>query len=285
MIYVSSSCIQREKISQILEMYAESGIKNIELSGGTKYYPKIEEDLLFYKQKYNINYACHAYFPPNPQDFVVNLASCNDEIYEKSIAHYMNCIELLKKIDCSVLSVHAGFYIEILPKQIGKQLTDSIIYNKEEAIGRFCAAYKKIEEMAIKQGVVVYLENNVLNDSNYRKFHGKNHLMMTDFAGFEELRERIEFNLLLDLGHLHVSARTLQKDFQEQCALFLKYVKWIHISDNNGFVDEHKIVDENSNILKQLLKYDTNQIPITMETQGELKEVVRNYQMLQEKIK
>ena len=140
----------------------ENDITNVELSGGTRYYPEIESDLMYYKQEYGMNYVCHAYFPPSEQDFVVNLASCNEEIYLKSIEHYMNCLELLKKLDCHVLSIHAGFFIEILPSEIGKALSDTIVYDKEEALQRFCEAYKRIERVAKQYDITMYLENNVL---------------------------------------------------------------------------------------------------------------------------
>ena len=274
MIYVSSSCIKHDRINQILEEYVRKGITNIELSGGTQYYPEIEEDLLSYKQKYNINYVCHAYFPPPREDFVVNLASCNDEIYNKSIEHYMNCIEMLKRIDCHVLSIHAGFYIEILPNQIGKELTNSIVYDKEESLNRFCEAYENIVKNAKKYGITMYLENNVLSQANYERFHKNNYLMMTDFDGFNELKKRLDFNLLLDLAHLHVSSKTLNKDFSEQCKLFGEFVKWLHISDNNGITDQHLPLKRESiiaSVLSQVYKTDMN---ITLETIGNINEIM-----------
>ena len=113
MIYVSSSCVKKHNIAGVIQHLAESVIRNIELSGGTDYYDSIEHDLTVLKQKYHLQYACHAYFPPPKIPFVVNLASCNDWIYQQSINHYIHCIEMLKRIDCKILSIHAGFLIEI----------------------------------------------------------------------------------------------------------------------------------------------------------------------------
>ncbi len=64
MIYVSSSCIRHKKIKDSVKELAENGFQNIELSGGTQYYNNIESDLLKLKEKYNLNYRCHNYFPP-----------------------------------------------------------------------------------------------------------------------------------------------------------------------------------------------------------------------------
>ena len=45
MIYVSSACVHAEKIGDVLYMYSNAGIENIELSGGTVFYPELEDDL------------------------------------------------------------------------------------------------------------------------------------------------------------------------------------------------------------------------------------------------
>ena len=112
MIYVSSSCVKKKRIDDVIKHLADAGIKNIELSGGTDYYDGIEDDLKSLKDVYDLNYACHAYFPPHKKPFVINLASCNDKIYQQSINHYVDCIDMLKRIGCNILSIHAGFLIE-----------------------------------------------------------------------------------------------------------------------------------------------------------------------------
>ena len=47
MIYVSSACIKKNRISDIIREYVECGIRNIELSGGTEYYDELVSDLIF----------------------------------------------------------------------------------------------------------------------------------------------------------------------------------------------------------------------------------------------
>lgn len=168
MIYVSSSCIKNSHIAEVICQLADNGIQNIELSGGTDYYDGIEQDIKRLKEKYRLNYAFHAYFPPPKTSFVVNLASCNDEIYKKSMEHYDNCIELLGRIESSVLSVHAGFLIEISKDEIGRKLSRAIFYDRDEAYSRFCYAYEKLSRKCQEQNIRLYLENNVLSRENYQ---------------------------------------------------------------------------------------------------------------------
>ena len=62
MIYVSSTCIKNKLIKDSVESLALAGFTNIELSGGTRYYPDFEKDLLTLQDKYGLNYQLHNYF-------------------------------------------------------------------------------------------------------------------------------------------------------------------------------------------------------------------------------
>lgn len=273
MIYVSSSCLEKKYISDVIVTLAESGIRNIELSGGTDYYPEIRQDLVRLKEIYDLNYACHAYFPPPKEHFVINLASCNDKIYQASMKHYLDCMELLKEIGCSVLSIHAGFFVEIRKEEIGGRASTRIIYDEAESYERFCSAYKLIEKQCQDSGIRLYLENNVFSKENYEAFGGNNYLMMTDYASIQEMKKRMDFNLLLDLAHLHVSAHTLGLDYQEECRQLSPAVKWLHMCENQGMIDEHRPLQENSSIVNAYRKMEAGGIPVTLETKGSIEEI------------
>ena len=100
MIYISTSCIKANTIKESIISIAKEGFKNIELSGGTKYYPSYETDLIELKNKFQLNYLIHNYFPPPKKPFVINLASLNDEIYTTSINHCKNAIRLSRRFEC-----------------------------------------------------------------------------------------------------------------------------------------------------------------------------------------
>ena len=283
MIYVSSSCVKKHNIAGVIQHLAESGIRNIELSGGTDYYDSIEHDLTVLKQKYHLQFACHAYFPPPKIPFVVNLASCNDWIYQQSINHYIHCIEMLKRIDCKILSIHAGFLIEIGTDEIGKKLSSKIIYDEDKAYDRFCSAYEQIAGLCIENDIAFFLENNVLSAENYAEFDCHNYLMMTDYASIMKMKKQLEFNLLLDLGHLRVSSNTLKLSFVKECKELEKYIKWLHISENNGIVDEHKPLRDDSEILNVLGKMNCPDINITLETVGSIEEILSSITMIEKR--
>ncbi len=59
MIYVSSSCVKADTIQKAVLALVKEGFKNIELSGGTKYYDNFANDLLELKRRYNLNFLVH----------------------------------------------------------------------------------------------------------------------------------------------------------------------------------------------------------------------------------
>ena len=282
MIYVSSSCVRKKHIAEVIQLLAENNIRNIELSGGTEYYDDIENDLNKLKHLYHLNYVCHAYFPPPRNSFVVNLASCNDKIYKQSIEHYARCIDMLKNIKCKVLSIHAGFLVEINAEEIGGRLSNKIIYEEDKAYDRFCSAYEKLAQRCAENGIELFLENNVLSKENYEEFEYHNYMMMTDYASIMKMKNQLEFSLLLDLGHLHVSSKTLGNNYTEECDKLKKYVKWVHISENGGIFDEHKPLIEGSMILKEFSKmYGFHQdLNVTLETTGAIDEIWKSINLL-----
>lgn len=282
MLYVSSSCVKKEKIAEIVRDLAESGIRNIELSGGTVYYSGIEHDLAALKSQYQLQYVCHSYFPPPKIPFVVNLASCNDRIYKQSMEHYENCINMMHRIGCDVLSIHAGFLIEILAEELGNRLHAAVVYDEEQAYDRFCHAYEHIKKRCGQNGMNLFLENNVLNAENYREFHGCNYLMMTDYHSIMKMKDQMEFNLLLDLAHLHVSTNTLGLDYAEECEKLGGYAKWIHISENSGVFDEHKPLQKDSIILSEFQKIYTPWMNATLETVGDIEEILDSVAITEE---
>ena len=111
-----------ETISESVTTLAEVGFKNIELSGGTKYYTNYENDLLRLQDKYALNYQVHNYFPPSKKSFVLNLASMDDEICGQSIQLCKRAIRLSKKLGGMRYGVHAGFLIDIKPQEGGKKI-------------------------------------------------------------------------------------------------------------------------------------------------------------------
>jgi len=280
MIYVSSSCVKNTKIKDSVEELAINGFKNIELSGGTEYYDNFENDLLELKERYNLNYRCHNYFPPPRKPFVLNLASLNDETFQMSFDHLQQVIALSNRLGADKFAFHAGFFIDIKLNEIGKKLSRDNLFDEKEAIERFCNAYSVIKKQA--KNVSLFIENNVFSKTNADTYDGENPFMMTNFNEYKSLKEKIDFNLLLDVAHLKVSAKTLRLDWEEEFENMISVSSYIHVSDNDGFHDLNNQLTKTSSLLSMLKQSDTKNKDFTLEIYDGMEAIKKSYKVLSE---
>jgi sugar phosphate isomerase/epimerase len=278
MIFVSSSCVKHKSIKESVQDLAKNGFKNIELSGGTKYYENLEKDLLELKYKYNLSYRCHNYFPPPKIPFVLNLASLNDETFQKSFHHLEEVIALSERLGADKFGFHAGFFIDIKLDEIGKKLSKDKLFDQEKAIERFCKSYEIIKKKTKK--VSLYIENNVFSKTNAMTYKNKNPFMMTNFNDYKTLKKKIDFNLLLDVAHLKVSVNTLKLNFEEEFTNMIRECKYFHISDNDGLHDTNNELTESSNLFTILKKSDIKDKDFTLEIYDGMRAIKNSYNVL-----
>ena len=95
------------------------------------------------------------------------------------------------------------------------------------------------------------IENNVLTKKNYLRFNS-NPFLFVDEKEINDLMPILPKNvgLILDMGHLNVSSKTLKFNkinFINKCN---KWIKGYQLSNNNGLEDENKPIKSNSWFLK-----------------------------------
>lgn len=277
MIYISSSCVRFDKISESVAFLASHGFKNIELSGGTNYYPEIEDDLVELKHKYNLSYLVHNYFPPPEKHFVLNLASLNDQIFSETINHCQKAINLAEKIGAKKYGLHAGFFIDPSVNDLGKKIKKMPIVNKKDAFKKFCEGFNILNEH--KGSIDLYIENNVISASNYQSYND-NVFMLTKSSEYITLKENIDFNFLLDVGHLKVSCQTLGLNFEKEFEALWNISNYIHLSDNDGFHDSNNAISSNSEIFTLLKNHKLPNKVFSLEIYDGLEELKTTYQLL-----
>ena len=282
MIYVSSSCVKNIKIKDSVEELALNGFQNIELSGGTEYYDNFELDLLELKNKYNLNYQCHNYFPPPPQHFVLNLASLNDDTFNTSFNHLKKVITLSELLGSEKFGFHAGFFIDIKVSEIGKKISRNNLFDETKSISRFCEAYEILKK--INNGVTLFIENNVFSKTNSETYNGENPFMMTNFSEYKALKEKIDFQLLLDVAHLKVSANTLGLNWENEFENMMNESNYIHISDNDSFHDLNNQLKKSSSLLAMIRQADTFNKDFTLEIYDDMYAIKTSYEFLEEAV-
>lgn len=270
MIYVSTGMFKKDFTSKIVNNLIKNNITNIELSSGL-YEKNIKKKITNNKKK--INYLIHNYFPVPKKGFVFNLSSNNLNIRNKSISLAIKAIKLSKKINANYYSFHGGFLIDPNIKTLGTTLKTKNLISKKDGIKNFINSVKILSNEAKKQGINLLIENNVLTKENLLQYK-KNPLLFVETEEIISIIKKLPSNvgILLDLGHLNVSAKTLgfcKYDFIIKCN---KWIGGYHLSENDGVSDQNKPIKDKSWFWKLLKKNSTYSLEIKFKNISFLKE-------------
>ena len=280
-IYISTACIKSSSIKESVLKLVSAGFKNIELSGGTKFYPDYKDDLLKMKKEYGLNYLVHNYFPPPKIPFVINLASQNKEIFQKSIDQCKSAIKLSKELESKKYGVHAGFLIDIKANEIGRKLSRSSLSKRKDAIKKFEEGWLYLIEEA-GQDITLYLENNVFSMTNSKTYSNNNPFLLTDYESYLELSDKLDFTILLDFAHLQVSCNSLGLEFEREVEKLFPLTNYIHLSDNDGSHDQNKGLQNDGQIMNFIRNNDLNEKTITIEIYSGMDQVIYDYNKISE---
>lgn len=280
MIYVSSSCLAGKRIDHVIEQLVRQGISAIELSGGTLPFTGLGERLEELQKQLDLDFLCHNYFPPPQKPFVFNLASLNEEIYQASLDHARQNIALSRRLGADRISFHAGFCLDVAVDQLGKKFSPASLPEHEEVLERFCTGVRHVQKDC--EGLEFYLENNVFSADNKAAFQGNNPFLLTNFEDYLELRDRLDFKLLLDVAHLKVSCRSQNLQFEKQLQLLLPEADYLHISDNDGSCDANLGLSRGSSLWRLLKQADLRQKTITLEVYNGLDSLKSSLRLVEE---
>ena len=279
MIYVSSSCVKSDRISNSVRILASEGFKNIELSGGTELYDQLEDDLLSLKKEFGLSYLCHNYFPPPPTPFVLNLASLDQEVAQLSFEHCKRAIDLSRSLDAKLFAFHAGFLINIPLDQIGKKIAKRDLFEKNAALLQFHELVSALIEYAGNE-VKLYIENNVLSMANKEEF-GLDPFFFTNSSTLNESIGNTGVGYLLDLAHLRVSCSSLGLDYENELNSLFNGTDYIHLSANDGKADLNWALNEDAEIFQSLCDKDLSDKTITLETYSSLEKIKESYDLIE----
>jgi sugar phosphate isomerase/epimerase len=244
MIFVSTGGIRETTAFNTALTFIEHGIMGIELSGGA-----YEEIILSKYQKLleTAIFQVHNYFPPPKKPFVFNLASPNKRIGEKSIVHAKNAIKLSAALGRPIYSFHAGFLIDPKVNELGKPIDTHHVNDRNVCLDLFLERVASLAEYASCNNVQLLIENNVITESNIRKF-GNDPLLMTSPKEARVIMENTpsNVNMLLDVAHLKVSANSLGFDRYDMFRSCDNWIKAYHFSDNDGKSDSNNVIDIHS---------------------------------------
>ena len=240
-IAVSSLALAGKNPEEIISIARKENY-TLEFSSGMSYRNDMEK--LFLNAP--IKKLPHNYFPAPEKPFVLNLASMNDEIRNRSIEHCINGLRLAFLAKAPFFSAHAGFCIDPNPSELGKQLKKQANIDKNKNWKLFIESLKQILIEAEMFKVNFLVENNVIASMNVYE-DGTNPLFCCDDSEMIKLINEINnprLGILLDTGHIKVCSNTLKFSLDSALSKILSFVKCIHHSDNDGIFDTNQPLNE-----------------------------------------
>jgi sugar phosphate isomerase/epimerase len=266
MIYISTGGFQNLTPQDVIKKFNKQGIKSIELSGGK--YTNLKKIFKFMKKRNKINFSLHNYFPVPKNKFVINLSSFNKKIYNKTLLNIQKSINLSSKLNSRYFGFHAGFLFDPNIKDLGKKFSNTKLQNRKKTIEIFLKRVNLLAKKAKKKNVKILIENNVITRENFKKFK-QDPLLLTHPDEMVNFFKKCNKNvgLLLDVGHLKVSAKTLGFNLSKAHEKLKPYIKGYHLSDNDGLRDSNKEFSKKSWFFSKLKK-NINYISIEVYTKN-----------------
>lgn len=260
-IFVSTACLAgTEPIASRISFYQSCGLNAFELGAGVT----VDKDSISKLAGLKCQFLVHNYFPPPDEPFILNLASGDESIYRRSLDFVSEALSLTAQLSAAFYSVHAGFITD--PTGFG---TDGFVFpssvcpeEAEPALGRFTKAIEIAIEHADRLGVGFLVENNVCTRDNKDKLLLQTAEELLQLFGI--LRSP-HFGILLDTGHLNVTAHTFGFDRMAFIDKVGPYVRALHVHDNDGTTDAHQPVQRGSWVLEVLGRREFRGLPIVVE--------------------
>lgn len=231
---VSTTAFRRKPIEWVIEVAVREGLA-LEFSSGLPHRPDLEEIFLSAR----VPRFPHNYFPAPEKPFVLNLGSMDDLIRRRSIEHAKQGLLLAARVGTPFYSAHAGFCLDPDPKELGHQLKLEQRHSREDHWRAFVAATREVCSEAATLKVKFLVENNVVAPFNMMA-DGSAPLLCARHDELSRLIDEVDspaLGLLLDTGHLKVSAESLGFSADEYVRELKGSVDAFHHSDNDGRED------------------------------------------------
>lgn len=244
--YISSQCSGRKRIGAAVEELATLGFKNIELTGGTTWYPGITAELQALSARLGLSLMVHNYFPPQSQEFVLNLA-VTDPIRQRQMKSFVgHAVALSKALGNRVYGAHPGFRQDVRVEQEANgffKAGDPAV----TSVGAFYGMLDELNDLARAEGIRIAIENLAPRS---REDHFS---FLSSEADLERFMEYVagkeHLGMLLDFGHMGAAAAVLGFDpIRALDRLFAhpRKILEIHLSENAGPRDAHGVTTRDS---------------------------------------
>jgi sugar phosphate isomerase/epimerase len=238
-LYLSTTFLEDgSTLEEALELCQKHGINNIELGSNHCYSPAFAPVV----RSFDFNFLVHNYFPIPKESFVLNLASTDEIILEKSIKHVQTSIDFCSEVGALLYTFHPGFLTD--PKGPNRssqnydfQWDDSIknTVNYSQAYENMLKGIDSCVDYARRKKVRIAIET----EGSYKK---KDHLLMQHPEEYTRLFTRFspgDLGINMNIGHLKLAAKAFDFTETEFTDLISDYIVAMELSHNDGMEDQH----------------------------------------------
>lgn len=259
-IYTSSGAFPTRIFAEILATAKEWGLTEIELSSDIAADP--DNIGIARRARNHFSFLLHNYFPAPADPFVLNLGSTDPDALARSRDHCRRALELSAELHAPLFAAHAGFAANLSPSHLGGKFDMRDAAPRETTYSIFVDSVGELVRHGGRLGVPFLVENNVVTVENI--VDGENRFLLLAEPGEILLCARDVgggFGMLIDTGHLNVTAQSLQIDKAEAMRAVSGITKAYHVSDNDGLRDNNRGFDADAWFLP-LMK---DNLPVTIE--------------------
>lgn len=281
-IFISSRAFKEVSLQRILALCREYGINNLELSANIEHSQDVLA-LLIEGARCGMRFLLHNYFPRPQDDFVINLASDDENIISKSIVHCKKAIDISAELGSLFYSVHAGCALHASEKDLGCDQSGLPRIPLETAYHNFLSAVKQLAQYASEKKVKLAVENNVITKKNL--IPGKRQMIFLTKAD-----EMLKFHrdvgsdnlfFLIDIGHLNVNSISMGFDKEYFLNQVSPFTAGFHLSSNDGSYDQH-LPYKSAQSLTGFIKDNREKVFIIEVQQVGRDELMESYNQLEE---
>ncbi|MDB4668879.1 sugar phosphate isomerase/epimerase [bacterium] len=199
--------------------------------------------------EYPLKYLVHNYFPIPEHPFVLNIASINNELRDKSINHIKKAIDFCYEHSAKLYTLHPGF----LTDPDGSNKTDKnydFVWNENKL--HYANYNSAIKNMYTSLDIIInYAKKNrikiaIETEGSFKK---NKHLLMQKPEEFEIFKQNYrpsDIGINLNIGHLNLAANAFNFDRISFVKSIQEYILAMELSHNNGIEDQHLPLVEKS---------------------------------------
>tara|TARA_Y100000816_G_C26089022_1_gene575165 strand:- start:30 stop:920 length:891 start_codon:yes stop_codon:yes gene_type:complete len=239
MLFISSTFFKdKTSFREASKICESNGIFNIEIGSNHSY----EDDYTYIKKLKKFNFIVHNYFPIPRENFVVNIASLDDNIREKSLLHIQNSINFCHEVGAQLYTFHPGFITDPNGESLSKKNYDFNWTQSELSNSNYSLSFDNMKQSM--EQIIKYAEkeNIKIAFETEGSFNQKDHLLMQRPEEYENILDHFSVNEIgvsLNIGHLILASNAFGFEIDKFVNLISSHIVAMELSHNNGIEDEH----------------------------------------------